>query len=69
MRAVCDGNGTVYVLVKASAESWLVRDPETGEERYLPAADLDPVEGESPLVVAARELPRPTEPPLATVAV
>ena len=40
MRIVRDEEGDRYLLVKRSAESRLVRDPETGAERYLPTADL-----------------------------
>lgn len=36
MRTVRDEEGTRYLLRKRSAESSLVYDPETGEERYLP---------------------------------
>jgi len=51
MRAVEGPEGT-YLLVKRSGESSLVRDPETGEERYLPNAELEPA-GEDPLALAA----------------
>ena len=36
MRTVRDDDGAVYVVLKESADSTLVRDPETGEERHLP---------------------------------
>lgn len=48
--------GDRYLLVKRSGESSLVRDPETGDERYLPNDELV-VTGESPLVTAARAVP------------
>lgn len=52
MRTV-EHEGERYLLVKRSGESSLVRDPETGRERYLPNDELS-VTGESPLVTAAR---------------
>lgn len=48
--------GDRYLLVKSSGDSSLVRDPETGEERYVPNEELT-VTGESPLVVAAGAVP------------
>lgn len=56
-RIVRDGDGKRYVLEKRSAESSRVRDPETGERRHLPNADLDPVEGGSSLGLAVDGLP------------
>ena len=55
MRTV-EHEGRRYLLVKQSAESSLVRDPTTGEERYLPTDELS-VTGESPLEVAAASVP------------
>lgn len=52
MQTVRDGDGTRYLLVKRSAESSLVRDPTTGEERHLPNDALE-AEGESALSAAA----------------
>jgi hypothetical protein len=49
-------DGDRYLLVKQSGESSLVRDPETGEERYLPNEELA-VTGDSPLELAARNVP------------
>lgn len=60
MRTVEDEAGTRYVLVKRSGDSSLVRDPTTGEERYVPNEGLSSVEGESPLETAARAVPEPT---------
>jgi len=57
MRTVRDADGCRYVLLKESGESSLVRDPESGEIRHVPNADLRPVEGESPLATAARGVP------------
>jgi len=59
MRTVRDESGKRYVLLKESDESSRVRDPETGEERYVANARLEPVEGVSPLVATARAVPEP----------
>lgn len=59
MRSVRDESGKRYLLVKESAESSRVRDPATGEERYLPNDELEPVEGSSPLATAATAVPAP----------
>jgi hypothetical protein len=59
MRTVSDADGTRYLLVKRSRESSLVRNPETGTERYLPNEELDAVDGASPLDVAAAGIPEP----------
>lgn len=56
VQPVSDEDGNRYVLLKRSAESSLVRDPETGEERYVPNGELTPTEA-SPLAVAAAGLP------------
>lgn len=58
MRTV-EFDGRTYLLVKRSGESSLLRDPETGEERYAPNDALEPV-GESPLEAAADGVPTPT---------
>lgn len=50
--------GDRYVLLKASGEAWLVRDPATGERRYLPADRLERVD-EPPLAAAAGSVPAP----------
>jgi len=55
VRAVAH-DGDRYLLVKRSAESSLVRDPETGQEWYLPNDELEAV-GDAPLAVAARAVP------------
>jgi hypothetical protein len=57
MRTVRDGEGRRYLLAKQSGESWLVRDPETGRETYRPAGELEVIEGDSPLSVAATGVP------------
>jgi hypothetical protein len=65
VRAVEHG-GERYLLVERSGESSLVRDPETGEERYLPSEELE-ASGESPLALAARRVPEPTRQVLTAV--
>jgi hypothetical protein len=57
MRTVRDGTGKRYLLVKKSHDSSRVRDPVSGEERYLDNEDVEPVDGESPLVTAAAAVP------------
>ncbi|MFC4358787.1 hypothetical protein ACFO0N_12620 [Halobium salinum] len=57
MQTVEDDAGKRYLLVKRSGESSLVRDPDTGAERYLPNADLDPVDDAATLVVASEGVP------------
>jgi hypothetical protein len=52
-------DGTRYVLLKRSSESSLVRNPETGESRYLPNDSLSIVEGASALETAAGAVPEP----------
>ena len=58
MRTV-EHDGDSYLLVKRSEESSLVRDPETGEERYLPNGELVAAGGSS-LALSARRVPEPT---------
>lgn len=53
MRTVETESGERYLLLKESSDSSLVRDPETGEERYVDADRLRDVGGDSPLIVAA----------------
>ena len=57
MRTVRDEDGTRYLLLSESSESSRVRDTTTGEERYLDNERLTVVDGESPLVTAARTVP------------
>lgn len=59
MRTVTDESGTRYLLLKRSGESSLVRDPDSGEERYLDNGELSPAEGESVLETAATEVDEP----------
>ncbi|MDL5361531.1 hypothetical protein [Halalkalicoccus sp. NIPERK01] len=56
MQTVEDGDGARYLLLKRSGSSSLVRDPETGEERYVETGDLSSVEGTSALETAANEV-------------
>ena len=53
MRTVRDADGGHYLLVKQSGGSSLVRDPETGGERYVANGELTVVDDESPLSTAA----------------
>lgn len=57
MRTVRDDAGKRYLLVKQSSDSSRVRDPDTGEERYLDNAELEVVDGESPLETVAAGVP------------
>ncbi|KDS92015.1 hypothetical protein FK85_10720 [Halorubrum saccharovorum] len=57
MQTVRDTAGETYLLVKRSAESSRVRDPATGEERYVDNDELSVVDGESPLATAASGVP------------
>ncbi|WP_049984381.1 hypothetical protein [Halorubrum sp. BV1] len=57
MQTVRDADGETYLLVKRSAESSRVRDPATGEERYVDNEELSVVAGESPLATAASGVP------------
>jgi hypothetical protein len=59
MQTVRDGDGRTYLRLKESEDSSLVRDPETGEERYVPNAELEPVDGEPPLEAAAGRVDPP----------
>ena len=56
MQTVKDTEGSRYLLLKHSGESSLVRNPETGEERYIENSALSPIEGTSPLETAACEV-------------
>lgn len=59
MQTVSDTDGTRYLLVKRSDDASLVRDPETGAQRYIDNDDLEAVDGESPLVTAASAIDAP----------
>ena len=59
MRTVRDADGTAYLLLKRSSESSRIRDPKTGEERYVPNAELELVDEASPLSTAAGAVDEP----------
>jgi len=67
MQTVRDATGETYLLVKRSAESSRVRDPATGEERYVENDELSVVDGESPLATAASGVPAPVRQTLRAV--
>lgn len=56
-QTVEDSDGTRYLLLKRSAESSLVRDPETGERLHLPNEELDVVESAVTADTVLRGLP------------
>jgi len=59
MRTVEDASGRRYLLLKRSGESSLVRDVESGEERYLPNEELSARHGVDPLSAVAEAVPAP----------
>lgn len=59
MRPVRDESGKRYLLVKRSEESSRVRDPATGEERYVATDRLDVDDSAAPLSTAASGIPAP----------
>lgn len=59
MRTVETDEGERLLLVKESSDASLVRDPKTGEERYVEAEQLSEPDGSSPLVAAAGGVPEP----------
>lgn len=67
MRTVRDASGKRYLLVTASSESSRVRDPTTGEERYLDNDEVEVVDGESPLSAAAAAVSEPVRRTLTAV--
>lgn len=58
MQTVEDASGTRYLLLKRSGDSSLVRDPGTGEERYVENGELSAVD-RSALETAAEEVDAP----------
>jgi len=58
MQTVRDNAGDRYLLVKRSAESSRIRDPDTGEEEYRPNDALT-FEEAAPLSVRAAAVPDP----------
>lgn len=59
MQTVRDADGRRWLLLKQSSESSRVRDPETGEETFLPNEDLEPAGGESPFEALADSIAEP----------
>lgn len=57
MRTVRDDDDDVYVVLKESSDSTLVRDPATGEQRHLPNDDIERAGGASPLDALATGVP------------
>jgi len=66
MQTVRDESGTRYLLVKRSGESSRVRDPRTGEERYVPNDALE-LTAESALLAAGRAVPADVRRKLGTI--
>jgi len=60
MRTVESTDGDRLLVRKASGDSLLVADPETGEERYVPRDDVSELDGASPLETAAAGVPAAT---------
>jgi len=59
MQTVQDDDGNRYLRIKRSADSSLVRDPATGETRYVDNDRLSTLDGQSPLVAAVEGIPDP----------
>lgn len=59
MRTVEDDEGRRYLLLKRSRSASLVRDAETGEQRYVPNDELVERDGVDPLEAAAAAVPAP----------
>lgn len=53
MKTVRDEDGNIYHLLKRSADSSLVRDPRTGERRYVENDRLEDCAGATPLEQSA----------------
>lgn len=67
MRTVEDNAGRRYLLVKRSGDSSLVRDVESGAERYVPNEELTDCDGVDPLAAAAEAVPATVRRLLATI--
>ena len=59
MRTVEDEAGRRYLLLKRSGDSSLVRDVESGDERYVPNDELTARDGVDPMEAAAAAVPTP----------
>ena len=67
MRTVEDASGRRYLLLKRSGDSSLVRDVESGKERYVPNEELVERDGVDPLAAAAEAVPAPVRKLLSAV--
>jgi len=56
-RAVEDADGNRYLLLKESAESSLVRDPETGDRRHVPNEELTTLDDASTVETVLAAVP------------
>ena len=59
MKRVRDTDGRTYHLLKRSGDSALVRDVESGVERYLPVAEFHAVDDNSPADDPLAAIPTP----------
>jgi len=59
MQTVEDDDGNRYLRIKRSSDASLVRDPATGETRYVDNDRLSTLEGRSPLADAVGGIPEP----------
>jgi hypothetical protein len=67
MRTVETPDGDRLLVRKASADSLLVADPETGEEQYVARGEVSELDGASPLETAAGGVPAATRRVLSAV--
>ncbi|WP_312909660.1 DUF7346 family protein [Natronosalvus caseinilyticus] len=67
MKPVRGDDGTRYLLVKRSSDSSLVRDPTTGEERYVANDRLEALPEESALELAAQAVDDDVRPLLLSI--
>ncbi|MFC7214119.1 hypothetical protein ACFQO4_08505 [Saliphagus sp. GCM10025334] len=67
MKPVRGDDGTRYLLVKRSSDSSLVRDPTTGEERYVDNARLEPLPELSALELATQAVDDDVRPLLLSI--
>ena len=57
MDTVRTADGTRYLLLKRSSDASLVRDPTTGDERYIENERLERISDNAPLETVARTVP------------
>lgn len=67
MRTVEDAEGNRLVVRKASGDSLLVADPESGRERYVDRDAVSAIEGDSVLATMAAAVPESTRRVLSAV--